>query len=186
MYLRLEKPIELLSVVIFIWLIGFWTPFLPMTCFTPHPMQVSMIFGVSGVWMKLLVWVSRTLPFLNRMLSCGVYSWLKLAFRNCWLKTLCGKENEGFGGTEDFVFCFQRALCSACRIFHELSGLLAAESFWYSSIVSHPASDLSAILIKLFIFFNLSLMDVNEEWTNSASLFSTWWIDSWMSSKVST
>ena len=186
MYLRPEKQIELLSVVIFIWLIDFWTPFLPMTCFAPRHMQVSMIFGVRRVWMKVLVWVGRTLPFLNGMLSCGVYSWLKLAFKNCWLKTLWWKEKEGFGQTEDFVFCFLRALCSACRIFCELSESLAAESFWYSSIVSHLASDLSAILINLFIFISLSLMDFNEEWTDSASLFSTWSIDSWMSSKIST
>ena len=122
-----------------------------------------LIFGVPGVWMRMLVWMGGTFSFLNGMLSCGVYPSLKLAFQNCWPKTLPWNEKEGFGQFEDFVFCFQRTSSSAWWIFRELSESLAAESFWYSSIVSDPASDLSAILINLFLFFILSLMDFKEE-----------------------
>ena len=86
---------------------------------------------------------------------------------------------------EDFVFCFWRALCLAWQIFHEFLGSLAVESFWYSSLISHAASDLSAILINFFLFFNLLLMDVKEKCADSLSLFLTWWIDSWMSFTLS-
>ena len=72
------------------------------------------------------------------------------------------------------------------RVLGKLKISLAVESFWYSSIVIHPASDLYAIMINLFLVFSLLLMDVSEEWTVSASLFLTWWIDSSMSSKIST
>ena len=37
----------------------------------------------------------------------------------------------------------------------------------------HSGSDVSAILINLFLFLSLSLMDVKVEWTDSVSLSST-------------
>ena len=57
--------------------------------------------------------------------------------------------------------------------FHAVLESLAAESFWFSSIVSHPVSDLSAILTNLFVFFSLSLIDDKELWADSVSLFPT-------------
>ena len=82
-------------------------------------------------------------------------------------------------------FLFSKSSMFRFANFCKSSESLAAESFWYPSIVSHPASDLSAILINLFLFFSLSLMGV-EEWADSVSLLQTWWTDSWMSSKIST
>ena len=55
--------------------------------------------------------------------------------------------------------------------FHAVLESLAAESFWFSSIASHPASDLSAILTNLFVFLSLSLIDDKELWADSVSLF---------------
>ena len=124
----------------------------------PCKCQWFLVFEGCG-W--VLVWVGVTLTFLNEMLSCGVYPWLKLAFRNCWLKAHCGNEKEGFEQTEDFVFMVNGELL--VRLDEFLSELLAAESFWYSSIISYPTSDLFAILINLFLFFSLSMMDVKEE-----------------------
>ena len=48
---------------------------------------------------------------------------------------------------------------------------LAAESFWFSSIASHPVSDLSAILTNLFVFLSLSLIDDKKLWADSVSSF---------------
>ena len=166
---------ELPLVVIFVWLTGFWASDHPMICFSISHTSV----GVVGIWeacVRALVWVGGTLLFLNWILSCRVYLWFELAFWNYCLKTLSRNENEG-----DFVFCFWRAFNFSWWIFCE-----ALDSFWYSSTVSHPASDLSVILINLFLYISLLLMDGEEEWGDSLSLFSTWWIDSWISYKIST
>ena len=57
-------------------------------------------------------------------------------------------------GLKISLLVFWRILCSAWRIFCESSESLAVESFRFSFIVSHPVSDLSAILSDLFLFFS--------------------------------
>ena len=115
--LRPEKQIELPSPIIFVWLIGSWTPFVLMTCFSSSHASVGDFWRLRGVWMSVLIWVGGTLLFLNGMLSCGVYPRLKVAFGKCWFKRLWENGKESLGRTENFVFCFWRALGSAWRIF---------------------------------------------------------------------
>ena len=47
--LRPEKQMELPSVVIFVWRIGFWTPFLPMTCFFASHASVGDFWRSRGM-----------------------------------------------------------------------------------------------------------------------------------------
>ena len=155
------------------WLIDWWTPVLPMTFLLASNVSVGDFWCLRAVSEQVSLGWWR-IAFSNRILGCRADPWLKLAFQNYWFKTLSGNKKKGFGQTEHFAFCFQKTLCSAWKNFRNLSESLAVELFWHSCIVSHPSSDLSAILINLFLFFSLLLIDVKEQWDDSASLFSTW------------
>ena len=71
-------------------------------------------------------------------------------------------------------FFFRNALCSAARIFFSSSEPEATSSERYSSTAVQPASDLSAILISLFLRFKAFEAALRE----SSSLrinAETWW-----------
>ena len=87
------------------------------------------------------------------------------------LFTQCFRKRKTFGFVRifDWISCF---LCPACWIVHESSRSETVESFWDSHLMSQPASDLSAIIINLLLFFSLVAGDVKEEMAISGSLSS--------------
>ena len=85
------------------------------------------------------------------------------------LFTQCFRKRKTFGFVRifDWISCF---LCPACWIVHESSRSETVESLWDSHLMSQLASDLSAIIINLVLFFSLVGGDVKEEMAISGSL----------------
>lgn len=131
---------------------------------SPHPMHVLhipcmcqwfLVFKEYG-WGCWFGWVAHCLFWMRFWAAEYIHDW-KWHSKPVGLKH-SGNESRSLGQTENFVFCFRRALYSVQRIFCQLSESLAAEPSWYSSIVNY------------FWFA------CNPEWLVSLFLVCHWWM----------
>ena len=109
--------------------------------------------------MKLLVWVGGMLPFLNGMLSYDI-SVVETGILK--LRDSAETRMRVLDKVKNLLFVFGELFVWLGKFLASHQSHFLWNTFSYSSIVSHPASDLSAILINLFLYFSLWLIDVKN------------------------